>query len=162
MKERYNVYIDGSCLNIGSKDSMGGWAFIVVDNKTKKIITEQFGKIEPGINNSVKAELESLYQALLWIKDHESEHIYHIYTDHEVIKGCMEGDCKRTGSRGYWNVIEPLCLELVGKILISHVHSHIYDSEVEHHEYNNYSDKLAKKGANSLLLKAIPERLEAK
>lgn len=161
MKARYNVYIDGSCLNIGSENSTGGWAFVVVDNKTDVIIEEQFGKIESGINNSIKAELESLYQALLWIKKnkHKKDN-FHIVTDHEVIVGSMEGECKRAGSRGYWNIIEPVCLELVGHISISHIKSHVNEDVNRDNIYNNICDKLAKKGANSLLLKAIPERKE--
>lgn len=155
-----NIYIDGSCLNIGTKDSMSGWSFIVVDNKQDKITEEQFGKIEKGVTNSAKAELEALYQALKWIKQNNTKEKYMIYTDHEVIVGSLEGECRRNGSRGYWEVIEPLCAELVGKFSICHVKSHIYDSEDRNHKYNNYADKLAKKGANSLILKAIKERSE--
>ena len=158
MEVKYIVHVDGSCLNLGSEDSMGGWGFVVINNETKEIIVEKNGKLTPGLKSIAKAELEALYQALFWIDANNIKERFHVYTDHETIVGSLEGDYKRTANRGYWDLIEPLCHKFVGQLSISHIKSHVYNTEDENSNNHNYCDKLAKKGANSLLLKAINER----
>lgn len=155
MEKKYRVYIDGSKTNQGD-DNIGGWAFVIVDDKNN-IVKKNYGKIGPGLPNPSVAELEALYQALKWINKSGEKSSYHFITDYEVIKGCLEGDYKRSGNRGYWDVIEPLCNKMVGLISIEHMKSHSKD-ETEDAYYNNMVDKLAKKGANSLLIKAINVR----
>lgn len=155
MKVRYSVYTDGSCFNPGQEEASSGWAFIIIDNETNKEIANKFGKLSPGLKSVAKAELEAVYQALNWLSENNINQRFHIYTDHEVIVGSIEGDYKRTGNRGYWDLIEPLCLKFIGLLSISHIKSHVYNTKDIISKHNNECDKLAKKGANSLLLKAI-------
>ena len=140
-----DIFIDGSA---NEKTKSYGYAFVVVENK--KAIKKQFGKIKNS--NINRAELESLYQALLYIDSHEGE--YEIYSDCEVVVKSLHGDIKRNGNRDYWALIEPLCEQNVGRFNIFHIPSHRKDESYES-KFNNLADRLANKGANSLLIKPI-------
>lgn len=143
--EHLDIYIDGSKLDLPNH-SPGGYAYLAIKNG--EIIKEGFGLVVRDKITSARAELEALYQSLLWISEYIKEHkdtMFHIYSDYLTIVKCLSGESKRMKNRDIWDDIEPLCLELLGHIDIQHVKAHADD------EFNKRCDKLAKQGANSLI-----------
>lgn len=143
--EHIDIYIDGSKLDLPNH-SPGGYAYLVI--KDNEIIKESFGRVEREKITSARAELEALYQSLLWMSDYIKEHkkcMFHIYSDYLTIIKCLNGESKRMKNRDIWDDIEPLCLSLLGHLDIQHVKAHATD------ELNKRCDKLAKQGANSLI-----------
>lgn len=156
---RYNIYTDGSLMAQGDK-SMGGWSFVVVDNRNDSIVYECYGKLKTTVESCIRPELEAVYQALCWSRENIQKSSIHIITDNEVIVGSINGECRRNTNRQYWDLIEPIVLnDFFGRMKISHVRAHISEERRDrHNRYNALCDRLAKKGANSLLIKAIEER----
>lgn len=152
---KYSVYIDGSCQQ--DANPVGGWSFVMADDKNK-IIIESYGKLRDGAQNSNRAELEALYQALLFISRSKDllEMNFHIYSDSEVVVEGVHGLAKRKSNRDLWEKIEPLCLSLIGRIDISHVEGHQSDDNIQAEGLlNKRADKLAKAGANSLIISPV-------
>lgn len=147
----YKIFIDGSCWNNGLPNCIGGWSYMLVD-ENYNIVAEDYGKLRSGIQSSSRAELESLYRALLKIE--ELDISVEIVTDYKTLVDLITGDGTRTANRDLWDQIEPLMLDLVGKVSITHVGSHKKDDS-KTTKFNNIVDKLAQKGAKSLLIAPI-------
>lgn len=143
----YRVFIDGSCPKNGLESSIGGWAYIITDEDSN-IIAEDFGKLREGNQHSTRAELESLYRALLKIQEIGGE--FTIYTDYEAIALMLDGRSNRNANRDMWEQIEPILRNMYGKIQVEHIYSHQEGNEIN--AFNNKVDSLAKQGARSLLI----------
>lgn len=149
--KKLNVFIDGSCIDVrNSKKAIGGWAYTITDNNFN-IIKEDNGKIRQGVQDSNRAELEALYQALLKMKAFKGNTKFHIYVDYDTIVESLNGFADRKANRDYWDLIEPLCLELAGKFRISHVLGHQEENGDKLIELNNKVDRHARAGARSLI-----------
>lgn len=147
---KLNVFIDGSCKDVKNKErAIGGWAYKICDSEFE-VLKEDNGKIREGDQNSTRAELEALYQALLKMKTFKGNTKFHIYTDYETMVDSLNGFSERKANRDLWDMIEPLCLELAGSFRISHVLSHQKRNGDILRQLNYEVDKLAKAGANSL------------
>lgn len=147
---KFNVFIDGSCLDIRNKEkARGGWGYIITDENFSEIKSD-FGKIRKGTQNSIRAELEALCQALKKIKTFKGNCKFNIYCDYKCIYDSLEGFCERKANRDYWDEIELLCEQLRGKFRIFHIKGHQYSNDDIKFACNNKVDKLAKSGANSL------------
>jgi ribonuclease HI len=144
------VFIDGSCRDIKNKENaIGGWSYIITDINFN-IIAEDYGKLREGEQNSVRAELEALYQALLKMKTFKGNCKFHIYTDYESMVDSLNGFAERRVYREYWDSIEPICLKMAGHFRISHIKGHQKKTGDKYIEFNHKADKNAKAGANSL------------
>lgn len=149
--KKLNVFIDGSCKDNKNKETaIAGWGYIITDSNFN-ILAEDNGKIREGVQNSVRAELEGLYQALLKMKTFKGNCKFHIYTDYDTIVDSLNGFAERRANRDYWDLIEPICLSLAGNYRISHILGHQKNKENKLIDFNNRVDKLAKAGANSLI-----------
>lgn len=147
----YQVFIDGSCPKNGLEGSVGGWAYIII-NECGAIVRQSFGKLRDGQQNCTRAELESLYQALVEMRNMDGE--FEIITDYKVIAELVEGLGVRNANRDLWNQIEPIMLSMAGRISINHVSSHVNSDEIIY-LLNNAVDKLARQGAHSLLIAPV-------
>ena len=149
--KKLNVFIDGACKDVKHKEkAIGGWGYIITDEQFN-VITQDNGKIREGLQDSNRAELGGLYQALLKMKTFKGNNKFHIYTDCEAISDSVNGYSERRANRDYWNQIEPLCRKLAGHFRISHIVSHqSNDNDNKLIEFNNKVDKLARVGANCL------------
>lgn len=155
-----DVYVDGSCVDNGRLTAEGGWACFATLPKTTEIIagTTQIGKLRHGKQTNNRAELEAVYQGLLWIDaQYNDGTMYNIWSDSEVAVNGIIGSAGRNANRDIWEDIESLCKKLVRDKKISldgvkYVESHRVDSPEPRHINNCTCDKLAKQGANSLLL----------
>lgn len=159
--ESIDIFPDGSCSNNGRPNAIGGWAFIVTLPKTTDIIAESFGKLREGKQTNNRAELEATYQALLWIDSQEKKNvIYTLWCDSEVVVKGITGESGRNANRDIWEGIEVLCDKLIKEKKLNQnsfqtVEAHKSDSEHYRHKNNCYADRLAKQGANSLLIEPV-------
>lgn len=155
-----DVFVDGSCADNGRPTAEGGWACFATLPKTTEIITgtTQIGKLRHGKQTNNRAELEAVYQGLLWVDAQpDNGTIYTIWSDSEVAVNGINGASGRNANRDIWEDIESLCKKLVKekKILfdgVKYVEGHKVDSPEPRHINNCTCDKFAKQGANSLLL----------
>lgn len=147
------IFIDGSFTK--NKGATGGWGYIIID-ENENILAQDYGKLRIGQQCSTRAELESLYRALLYIKNNykDKNYNYEIITDYKTLVELVLGLGTRTANRDIWEDIEPIFQDFVGHISISHVNSHTNNTDILS-KYNNLVDKLAKQGANSLLIAPI-------
>ena len=149
---KLNVFIDGSCINSTDKEkAIGGWSYIITDEHFN-IINQDFGKLRIGNQDSVRAELEALNQALIHMKTIK-DCKFHIYADYKCIVDSIKGFSKRIANREFWDSIEPLCIRLAGTFDISHIHSHDKNPKEDKilRDLNKEADMLARAGANSLV-----------
>lgn len=152
---KVKVFIDGACKNVKDKDkAIGGWSYIMTDDKYN-IEKQNFGKLREGVQNSTRAELEALYQALLKMKGSKSNVKFDIYCDCESVVENVIGTAERKANRDLWDKIEPLCLKLAGRFRIHNVKAHVTEPKTKEEELNKIADKLAQTGANSLILAPV-------
>jgi hypothetical protein len=76
-----------------------------------------------------------------------------------VVKG-INGASGRNANRDIWEGIEELCAKLIwekklNKDSLQVIEAHMTESENPRHINNCYADRLAKQGANSLLLEPV-------
>lgn len=147
---KFNVFIDGSCLEVRDKErARGGWGYLITDDNFSEVKYD-FGKIREGMQNSTRAELEALCQALRKMKTFKGNCKFTIYCDYKCVYDSLEGFSERKANRDYWDEIESLCEELRGKFRIFHIKGHQDSKKDLKFLYNNKVNKLAKSGANSL------------
>lgn len=147
---KFNVFIDGSCLDVTNKEkAIGGWGYLITDSNFE-IIEKDYGKLRKGDQNSSRAELEALYQALLKMKSYKGNCKFQIYSDYNTLVDSVNGFSKRMANRDIWDMIEPICLNLAGKFRIEHITSHQERNGNQLIEMNYQVDRLAFAGANSL------------
>ena len=144
------IFIDGA-----SHNEINQYGYAIIICKDKKVIDKKYGRLSKNADKN-KAELESLLQALMYIDKHDG--LFKIYSDCEVIVKSLTGECKRQNNRTYWDLIEPLCDKNVGRVSIENVESHQKNNVSYIAKYNNMADKLANKGANSLLIAPIERK----
>ena len=154
--KKYNVFIDGSCKGVKDKEiAVGGWAYIITDEQFN-IIKEDYGKLREGDQNSTRAELEALYQALLKMKGFKGNAKFTIYCDCESVVENLNGLAERKSNRDMWDKIEPLCRKLAGNFRVYHINSHQKNTgDNKLIEFNHKVDKKAGVGANSLILAPV-------
>lgn len=144
-----NIYTDGSTMDL-SNNKVGGWSFIITKNN--KVLVEKYGKLRSGKQDMNRAELEALYQAIKYAERAYPKNKFTIYTDCEALRDCVLGKSQRKANRDIWNQIEPIIKRKIGYFDIKTVKSHQENSYNIHEQYNNRADRLAKIGANSLLV----------
>jgi ribonuclease HI len=151
-----DVHTDGSCLNNGKPSAKGGWCFIIAKGGKKESIKIEYGKLRAGNQTNNRAELEAIYQALLWIDEFDDgDTSYTIYSDSRLVVEGIDGSSARNANRDIWSSIEAICDKYTGRINIQHIDSHNTDSDEPMYFYNRMADKLARKGANSLLISPV-------
>ena len=148
----YNIFTDGSCLDHGKSSARGGWAYIITDSESQEIKSESLGKLRAGKQTNNRAELEAMLQALLWIDSQKQGDFYTIYADSEMTVDGITGKASRTANRDIWVQIESVCSNNIGRFTVKHINSHVKNSEDPKHKMNDYTDGLARIGANSLLI----------
>lgn len=159
-KERLDIHVDGSCLDNGRPNARGGWGcFATYENQTDIIpSTKRLGKIREGLQTNNRAELEAVYQGLCLVEDLDDKYECTIYSDSLIVSQGIDGSVSRNANRDLWTCIENKIGPLVasGKVInVVYIESHQHESELPQHINNCICDKMAKKGANSLLLKPV-------
>jgi len=153
-----DVFVDGSCTGNGQPGAEGGWAFFATLPNSIDIINGSIhiGKLRIGKQTNNRAELESVYQGLLWIDAQPNDGTrYTIWSDSEVAVNGINGSSGRNANRDIWEDIEPLCRKLVREKKlagVNYIEGHKKNSTEPRHINNCACDKLAKQGTNSLLL----------
>jgi ribonuclease HI len=148
-----DVFADGSCLDNGKPSAKGGWSIVVTPPESTEVIVSDMGKLRRGKQTNNRAELETMYQALLWIEAHGDKNtFYSIFSDSATVVDGMSGVAGRNANRDLWEDVEEISERLIGRFTVMYVEGHLTDSPLPRHKNNCYADKLAKQAANSLLL----------
>lgn len=142
---RLDIYADGSCLNNGQEGAKGGWSYVVVD-EDGVVQDKSFGKLRPGRHTNFRAELEAIYQALVWIDNQpENQTQYVIHSDSETAVDILLGKSRFYTNKDILEPIQEICEHNFDRVSIKHVMAHA-DNQI-----NNLADKLAKQGASAML-----------
>lgn len=149
----YKVFVDGSCPKNGLEGAIGGWGYILTDSDFN-IVAEEYGKLRRGQQSSTRAELEALYRSLLLISKMKDDMEFEIITDYKTLVELITGLGTRSANRDIWDLIEPIMISMVGRISVSHINSHT-GNEDNLSKLNSMVDRLAKQGANSLLIAPV-------
>lgn len=158
---RKDIFADGSCLDNGNPSARGGWSIVVTAPESTDVIYSSFGKIRRGQQTNNRTELEAILMALLWIeKEGTKDTFYTIYSDSFTVVSGMNGSARRNAMRDIWIDVEQISERLVGRFTVEFVEGHLVDSTLPRHMNNCYADKLAKQGANSLLIAPYEPRKE--
>jgi ribonuclease HI len=147
-----DIFADGSCLDNGKPSAKGGWSVIVTPTNSTDILTSKFGKLRAGKQTNNRAELEAMLQALLFIESQPKDMFYTIYSDSDTVVSGINGTAGRNANRDIWEDVEEMCTRLVGRFTVAYIEGHISESTLARHQNNCQADKLAKQGANSLLI----------
>lgn len=152
-----DIFCDGSCLDNGKRNARGGWSY-VIPNNDKEIGEEVFGKLRAGKQTNNRAELEAMLRSLIYVYEKgDKDAFYTIYSDSEVVVGGINGTSVRNANRDIWEEIEEICSLLVGRFEVIHM----CNDKSNHDDYlcamNNVSDRLARQGAQSLVIAPTEE-----
>jgi ribonuclease HI len=151
--ETVDIFCDGSCLDNGNPSARGGWSFVVA-NKESNI--KKFGKLRVGKQTNNRAELEAMLQSLIYVlQDGDKDVFYTIYCDSEITVHGITGKSGRSANRDIWSQIEDICEKLVGRFTVTLIKNDKKNNKDYKCCMNNMADKLAKQGANSLLIQPI-------
>lgn len=132
------IYTDGSCLNNGQPDAIGGWAVVIKG----EVETTLSGKLPGDKQTNNRAELYALLQALEWVQNHAGIKAS-IYSDSRVAIDGLLGDSQRKANRDIWESIEEVCPLIAGRLVgVNHIDR----------EENKEADELARRAANALLI----------
>lgn len=155
MQKRFDIYTDGSCSGNGRPDAEGGWAFVMTPEYSQEIVvgSESMGKVRTNmIQNSNRAELEAVCQALEWLDRHIQPHCrYTVFCDSTLIVNGVTGKGSRSSNRDLWEPIEELCRKHRKQLEFENVSAHEEESTDIRCIMNNYVDVLARQAARSLL-----------
>lgn len=97
-----NIYTDGA---YSPTRNQGGWAFIVVDDTSDKVIFELSDAVADTTNN--RMEIEAVLRALLYIKFTNLESCK-IYSDSLYVIGTICDGWKRNKNQDLWEVFDKL------------------------------------------------------
>lgn len=155
-KKELNIFCDGSCLDNGKASARGGWSVVVSNKECTEVIEEFYGKLRAGKQTNNRAELEAMLLSMLYIeRKGDKETFYSIYSDSDVAVGGILGTSARNANRDIWEQIEEISARIAGSFTVVPVKNDKKDNEDPIKAMNNHSDKLARQGANSLLLSPI-------
>lgn len=155
MSNVYDVHTDGSCLDNGKPSARGGWAFIVTPKDSTIELHSDTGKLRVGRQTNIRAEMEGMCHAFKWISQQPTDHTFRIISDSQVVIEGVNGLAKRTNNRDIWIDIEHLAIMSAGRVDVCDVEGHNTESTEPHHVMNNKVDAMARKSANSLLIKPV-------
>ncbi len=156
---KLKIYCDGATSNNGYKNSVGGWAFVILDEK-EEIIVERSDNVKPATNNICEltaaakacAQIDIMERYYWKNKIDEVE----IYSDSAYLINCyVQGWWKKWLENNWVNSKkEPVANQELWEQLIPHfldsrfkfykVKGHS-NSKSQHSKWNNYVDQLAVK-----------------
>jgi len=153
MKEMtVKLYCDGGCRGNGRKDSIGGWAFVVMLNDT--VVFEDSGATTGVTNNSM--ELLALINGLRHLLPEKDEYI-EVYSDSKyVISGVIKGVKKWAKAGWRTQAGTPVANEELWRLLLSLVQqfSNIHFNLVRGHSGvrgNEMCDSLANRAMDDFI-----------
>lgn len=104
MKDSYAYYTDGSCSNNGSKNSVGGWAFLKVLFSDRGLETKVMKGGKYNTTNN-EMELTAFYKALLDAYRSNIKQVT-IYSDSAYIVNAIDRSWVYNWNRNGWLTIE--------------------------------------------------------
>lgn len=146
------LHADGCCLNNGMPFASGGYGIVV--EQDNKVINEMFGKLRKGKQTNNRAELEAVYQALVYIAESQCKSFV-IFSDSKTVVDGILGNARRTSNRDLWEEIETICGKIIDQnkvISIYHCDKNNLKESDSTYCFNVQADALAYQGANALII----------
>lgn len=147
---KIEIYTDGACSKNGSKDAIGGWAWVLLEDGERKF--QDSGRYEGATNNIV--ELLAIIEALKFVKDTIKPGLFSQITIYSDSSYCIKGITEwihNWRKNGFWRdkqkTQELKNRELWMELDKLDFHFNIEWKWVKGHagnEWNEYVDKLAK------------------
>jgi len=88
------IWTDGGCLNNGTPEAIGAWAFVTEDG------FESSGQLFGSTNN--RAELQAVIEALRYARSLGKFAGVEIYTDSQLTQFCAQGKWRRRANLDLW------------------------------------------------------------
>ena len=150
---KVRVYTDGAC---SENPGPGGWGFVVVDDKNKKLFNKDGGE---KLTTNNRMELTAFLNALEWFISNSKDDILNIYVDSAYVYNCFndmwyvrwrKNGCKNVSKqpiaiREIWEQILTLYLANIERINIFKVTGH------NGNKWNEYVDGLAVKASKEII-----------
>lgn len=144
---KYRIYCDGAASNNGYENAIGGWAYVVLDEK-ENIVFEN-AEIEPGATNN-RMELYAAYMGIYTLLEEKQdvEHI-EVYTDSAYLHNCITQKWYENWMKNGW--INAKKQPVANKQLWEHLIPYFVSPQIEFlkvkghdgNKWNEYVDKLA-------------------
>lgn len=152
----FKIYCDGSCKGNGKKDSVGAWAYVILDNN-EEIVTSCSYPESNTTNNQMemKALIESVNQLKKICEEKNIKFEVEVYTDSAYIHDCKQQEWHKNWIKNNWinSKKEPVKnKELWEKIIPFFEDEHIHIFKVKGHstnKWNNYVDEIAQYTADN-------------
>lgn len=155
----FTIYTDGSCKGNGTKATIGGWAYIILDEEENLYAYDSKGL--PNTTNN-RMELTAIIEALKYIHMNNIEPIIcDIYTDSAYIHNCYAKKWYKNWQRNGWinSSKVPVKNKDLWKKLIpffdnpnfhfNKVKGHSHNENI-HQKWNNIVDKMAVKATKEM------------
>ena len=98
-----NIWTDGGCMENGTADAWGAWAFVSDDGH------EESGRLEQTTNN--RAELQAIINAVEHAKARGADRVT-IHTDSQLCINCATGKWKRKANLDLWRAYADGCTSI--------------------------------------------------
>jgi ribonuclease HI len=137
----YKIFTDGAC---SSKDNVGGWAYVVLNENEASIISSK-GAQKDTTNNEM--ELTGVLKALIWCNSHPNDKII-IYSDSAYVVNCINDKWYKRWQYNGWLTDKktPVCNKELWQQIISMLQPNVSFVKVKGHAQSNgniAADKLA-------------------
>lgn len=153
------IFSDGSCKGNGTKDAVGAWAYVVLNNNEEILFNNH--DAECGTTNNrmeMTAVLEGIKDVLDYLEDLEVNELpeIEIYTDSAYIHNCLKQKWYENWQRNGWvnSSKQSVKNKDLWELLIPYFENSKFSfHKVKGHadnEWNNYVDKLAQDAADEL------------
>jgi len=132
----FKVYTDGA---YSSSRDQGGWAFVVVDDKDRKL-HQDFNGIKNTTNN--RMEIQGVIEAIDYMKN-QNINEFELFSDSMYVIGTMTLNWKKKKNIDLWLILDELVKGLI--ITFTHERGHIGN------KWNEHCDMLAVHGSHIIL-----------
>lgn len=153
------IYTDGSCKGNGTKDSVGAWAYLVLNDKEEILFNDCEAECATTNNRmEMMAVIKAISDTLEYLEDLEVNELpeIEIYTDSAYIHNCLKQKWYENWQKNGWvnSSKQPVKNKDLWELLIPYFENEkFYFYKVKGHadnEWNNYVDELAQSAADKL------------
>ena len=163
-KKLFRIFTDGSCKNNGRDNTVGGWAYVILD-ENDNIVKEDYAAQYDTTNNRMEmtAIIESVLGLLSYLNEVECDKDpkIEIYTDSAYVHSCIKDKWYKSWIKNDWknSTKQPVKNKDLWEVLIRFFEDEQFSfykvkghstSQNKYSYWNNYVDELAQSAAQEL------------
>lgn len=158
---RYNIYCDGSTKGNGKENSVGAWAYVVINTEPNSVSFSDTQAVKDTTNQ--RMELNAAIEALTKISTIANfpQDSVTVYTDSAYLYNCYHQKWYKNWQENGWknSKKQPVANQDLWEMLIPYFETFGIDfikvkghagNRDQHETWNNYVDQLAQKAAEKL------------